>query len=331
MNITEEQFNHGAISLNPVHRWLHRKINRKKLPKVARGTGVDWNVGYDVRDTIGPIKIKNQGQNSSCGGQAGSYFLEIQRRLQKINEGGISAKSIYSPIAYSGGGTTVKDLEQQICAHGANLEATVPSQNPDGSPFTEEQISDKSWITPSLTEDANTRAGYTPYDIPVNVDSIAQAMKQWGATFMEIQGQNGHTPGWQTATPQFPDKNNQNEIWSHFQCLIGFLAITPTDYISIGSGVTTIDAVKQKYKDNPLLDLNSRTVKVVLALQSEGENWGDSGIQAFSESYFQSKYVVDTFTAIYDTKIIPSSINFSWYAWLLRWFRLQFGLSPTSL
>jgi hypothetical protein len=244
LNLIEGVGGHGAIPLNRVHRWVHRKVNRNKL---VRGMGFDWYKGFDVRDTIGSISIKNQGTNSSCSGQAGSYFLEIQRRLQSIKEGALSARSIYAPIAYPSGGTTIPALTSQLAAHGANLESTVASYDINGYPLPDVLMADKSFETPALLTDAENRAGYTPYDISEDIDEVAETIRDYGAVIWEIQGQNGHTPSWTSATPQPPSKDNKNQLFNHFMCAIGAIAITSTERKGLESGIITIDDLKQKY------------------------------------------------------------------------------------
>lgn len=293
-NLIEEKGGHGAIPIHSLNRILHRKLFRKKFKKTVKGLPFDWQKGFDVRDTVGPIAIKNQGVNSSCGGQSGSYFLEIQRRLQKITEGAVSAKSIYAPIAYPGGGTTVTDLIHQLCTKGANLESAVPSYTIGGDALPEYLMDEKSWITPQTSADSFTRAGYTPYDIKVDIDVVAGTIQDWGAVIMEVHGQNGHNPGWNTAFPQAPVPDNGNPIFAHFVCLIGAKMIGGKKYI--------------------------------IALESEGALWGEAGIQFFGEDYFKSGYIKDCFTLCYDERLSPTSDNYSYWAVLNRWFRSLWGI-----
>lgn len=282
--MNESDLQHGAIPINRVRRTVNKKIFREKL---AGGIGFDWTTGFDVRNDIGAILIKNQGNNSSCGGQAGSYFLEIQRRRQNIVEGPISAKSVYSPIAYKGGGTTISALMSQVGAHGGNLESAVSSVDINGNPLSEVFMASKAWETPALLTDALLRGGYLPYDIGEGIDDVANAIKSYGAVIWEINGQNNGT--WTSPTPKPPIKG-QGDIWSHFMCAIGTKLI------------------------------NGK--KTIVALQSMGPGWGDQGIQYFDEEYFNSGYIVDAFTFVYETELLPTSDNYSPWAEVLRWFRI---------
>lgn len=280
----------GAIPLNRIHRFYNRYFKRHHL--VGQIALFDWEKGYDVRDTIGPIKIKNQGINDSCGGQSGSYFLEIQRKLQGIQESELSAKSVYAPIAYPGGGTTIPSLEAQIATKGANFEETVPSYDPQGNPLPELQMEDKSWQTVAISQDALTRAGYTPINVPTDIESVASAIQQYGAVIIEITGQNNGS--WTSSIPQPPNKGNPNPLWRHFLCLCGAKIIGG--------------------------------VKCIIALESMGTSWGDSGVQNITETYFDSGYVNDAFTFAYDKSLVYNPTLTGWAAvWqaVSQWFRSQ--------
>lgn len=285
----EQDFGHGARNINP----LRRKVNRLLRQKMGKSSiPFDWSKPFDVRDTIGPITIKNQGQNDSCGGQAGSYFLEVQRRLQGIKEGDISAKSIYGPIAYPGGGTTVTALETQIGAHGANLESTVPSYDAYGNPLSESMMVEKSWMTPETIKDAMTRAGYTPIDVSRDIDSVAAAIRDYGGVIWEISGQNNGT--WISANPKPP--TSKQSLWNHFMAGIGAKLVNGQ--------------------------------KTLIVLNSWGTSAGDSGVYYFTQDYFDAKGIIDVFTFDFDANLEPveSPAPTIWQA-LNLWFRNKFGLS----
>jgi hypothetical protein len=243
----------GVKRTNPVSRYL-RKVRREQI--VGAGTPFNWSVGYDSLSMIPPVNIKNQFQSDSCSGQAGSYFMEVLEKLANNQEGPISAKSIYAPIAVSGGGTYVSSLQKQLEASGASLEATVPSYRPNGTtdePFME----DKTTLNP---KDALIRAGYICVNVSIDMDSIASAIQQYGAVIWEIAGQNNGT--WTSPNPQ-PPINGKN-LWYHFMCSVG--AGQPLGY------------------------------KRIKSLQSWGIEVGERGIQYFNEAYINSGYVIDVFT-----------------------------------
>ena len=293
----EKKLGHGVSRRNPLVKRV-QKLSRRLRGRRIAGAGIpfNWNVGFDVRDTIGAIKIKNQGSSESCGGQAGAYFLEIQRKLQNIMggfEGAISAKSIYAPWRRVGGGMTVTELNTQIGAHGANLEATVPSYDINGNPLTESMMTDMSWSTPRLLNDAMTRAGYTPYDIAENFETVAQTIRDRGAVLMEIRGTDNNT--WLTSFPSI--NRTGNPFWYHYICFLGAKIINNKKYL--------------------------------IGINSWG-NIGDKGCQYFGEEWFTSKNIIDAFTFIHDSQLIPlpSAQPTIWQA-LALWFRNQWKLASS--
>lgn len=284
--LVEGNHGNGAKGINPIYRKA-RNFFKAKVGK--EGVPIDWSVSFDVQDSIGKLTVKDQGTSDSCGGNSGAYFIEIQRKLQNLKEGPISAKSIYAPIAFSGGGTTVPYLEHQISVVGSNLEASVSSYNALGQPLTEAMYIETSWETPATTADAFQRAGYTPYDVGTNIDDVASAIKNYGACIAEIRGQNGNSPSWLSSTPQPPSIYNSNPIWAHFVCLLGYKMIDG--------------------------------VKYIVFINSWGEAVGNRGIQMLSEDYFTSGGVVDVFTFIYDSHIEALPLSMPFWQSLLSYFK----------
>jgi hypothetical protein len=287
IDLNSNPFGHGVIRRNPLVKIWQKLLRQANGQKIGKATiGFDWEKGFDVRDTIGQIQIKNQGTSSSCGGQAGAYFLEIQERLRNIKEGAISAKSIYSPWGNLGGGMTVTQLNTQIGAHGANLEATVPSYYANGDPFPEFLMNDQSWETPDVLADAMKRAGYTPYDIAEDITTVSQTIQNYGAIIVELQGTDNGT--WLSAFPQITSIGKPK--WYHYMCFCIAKTINGKRYLG--------------------------------ALTSWGKGVGDNGIQYFGEEWFTTKRVVDCFTFIHDSQVqpIPTATPTIWQA-LAIWFR----------
>jgi hypothetical protein len=306
IDLNSNPFGHGVLRRNPLVKIVQKLLRQANGQKIGKSTiGFDWEKGFDVRDTIGPIQIKNQGQNSSCGGQAGAYFLEIQERLRGIKEGTLSAKSIYSPWRNIGGGMTVTQLNTQIGATGANLEATVPSYDINGNPLSELMMEDYSWHNDRLDTDALTRAGYTPYDIAEDIETVAQTIQNYGAVIMEVRGNNNGS--WLSTTPTI---QKVGEYWYHYLCICGARVVN--------------------------------NQKKLIALQSWGETAnrggvtypiGDHGTQYFGNEWFTSKNIVDAFTWIHDSVVVPIPTPIAkqtiWQA-LALWFRQQWGLANSS-
>ncbi len=204
----ESDLKHGAVyETKASAKWqrarrphIDRHVARASLP-------FDWREPVD--NTAG-VKIKNQYQSSSCGGQSGSYLLGIKFKQD------VSAKSVYNRFVFPGGGMTVSGLERQICEYGANLEVAVPSYKPDGT-TDESWMTDRSYLNTTFDMDALTRSGWSVVTVPRNAESIAQAIRDYGGVIWKITGKNNGT--WLSSNPQVPD--NWGDTWNHFLCCAG--------------------------------------------------------------------------------------------------------------
>lgn len=270
--LAEDKFGHGAIQQFKFITRIRRAL-RPKADKLGKASiPFDWSKGAGIRVKIGgKLPINNQGQEDSCGGQAGERLLEIKGAIKgKVER--LSAKSVYAPIAYSGGGTTVNSLENQVANKGANTELAVPSYDAYGNPLSESQVTELSWVTPSTMADAMTRAGYIPITVNVDIDSVASAIRDYGAVIMKITGVNNNT--WLSSNPRPPTliySPSTPNTWRHFMC-----------------------------SDDVQPIQNTNGVKQVDFYQSWGKGVGNQGIQSFTEDYFKSGYISDVFA--FDTK-----------------------------
>lgn len=238
---------------------IRRRLNRLARPKLGKsGIPFDWSRGYDVEDKIGQIPIKDQGQSDSCGGQAKAYWLGIYFALQGQPYVEQSAKSIYSRIDYPQGGTTVPALEKDL---GSTDESLVPSYQ-NGQPPTEPWMIDNIWQASELVNTMAKR-GFVAKSVNIDMESIAEAIRDYGGVIWEIEGQNNGT--WLSSTPQ-PPISSAN-LWSHFMCAKAAYSIT-------------------------------ESIKGIEALQSWGKNIGLNGIQTFTDNYINSGYIVDCFTFV---------------------------------
>lgn len=256
--LAENKHGHGA---RPKSRIAH-KVTRFFRPTVAGATRpFDWTAGYHTTSKF-PVNIKDQGQSDSCGGQAGSYFIGVARSIfYNIPYKEQSAKSIYAPIAYPGGGTTVSSLENYISKDGANDETEVSSYIDRQLP-TEEYMTDLTWRTTDMMRTALTKAGFIPLSVALNMESFAQAIRDYGGLIMQIDAKNNGS--WESFNPKPPVSGNINPLWSHFMC---------------GEGAD-----------------NKPGENAVYFFQSWGEAVGNKGIQYFTKDYFDSGYIVDAFT-----------------------------------
>lgn len=236
------------------------KIRRALRPKHHR-TGkssapFDWAKGYDCEAKAGKLRIKDQGQSDSCGGQAGSRWLEIA--LASAPEQ--SAKAIYSQGFDPEGGMTVASLENVVCSLVSEPESIIPSYDASGSPLDEAQYRDLSWKTPSM---ARAFQDFIPVTVALDKEAVAEAMRDTGAVIMMIEGQNGNSQSWTGPAPQIPSESNPNGIWTHYMCSKAASASFP---------------------------------KPIAFYQSWGTSVGDGGIQYFGDDYFKSGRVLDVFT-----------------------------------
>lgn len=70
--------------------------------------------------------------------------------------------------------------------------------------------------------------------------------------------------------------------------------------------------------------------KTLIGLQSMGTNYGENGIQYFTQNYFDAKGIVDAFTFIYGKQIVPDKSNTSFWANVIRIFRKFYWKLPGS-
>ncbi len=288
--------------------YVYRKVKRIFRSKLANAaTPFNWTIDPGVIDarlaSIGPIPIKNQFQSFSCGGQAGSYWLGIASAMSaKSTYQEISAKSIYSLIAYPGGGTTDVDLQKQIMNKGAIVESLVPSYTPLGG-TTEAWMTDTSWDTPVNAIVALKEAGWIEVTVDNNIDAIASAILNNYATIWHIQGNFYDDENWESATP-VPDPTDDE---GHFMC-----------------------QARAFIRNN---------IKTIGALQSWGEDIGEQGWQFFNNSgYIGSKYLVDIFTfapkyiphPTVPGQQIPNPAILTWQQRLVNFFLALFSMGNNS-
>ncbi len=284
----EKYFKKGVISKGK----LRRKLRRYLRPKLIETAGAIPFVWQPL--VLPTIKIKNQYSSSSCGGQAASYWLEIVDRKLANQDIPFSAKSIYAPIAYPQGGTTVYALEQQIGKLGANFESDVPSYQ--FANFTNEAwMTNKAYLTPDIAQKALRDAHRTSVSVPINIDAMAQAIDQSGAIIIEIEGKDGEIPSWLSSTPTPPNPNNPHPIWRHFICGVS--------YGTIGD------------------------VKTIAFVNSWGENIGMAGFQYLRENYINSGHVIDAFTWYPISVTTQNTVNTSTWIWRIYQWMLHFFLT----
>lgn len=169
----------------------------------------DWKKGFDCEKEFNiKIPFKNQWSSQSCVGNGDSYLTAViaSKQTGVYNEN--SAKAIYSQIFQPGGGATLRDAVSLNCNWGRELENIIKSYRPDGS-TDEAFMEDKSWITPETVQMANALKDKSFVSINPDIESIAQAIRDYGGVILAVNGENNGT--WSTNEPKPP----VNPTWGH--------------------------------------------------------------------------------------------------------------------
>ncbi len=169
----------------------------------------DWEKGYDVEEVIGrKLDIKDQNSSGSCGGQAWGYYGQV---LDPDHEEK-SAKFIYSQTFVPPyGGSNGRENCELVKNQGWGSESLTPSYQ-FGLPASEEFYRHPEDITAEAREHAKTDKAIAYAVVPLNVESIAQAIRDNKGCIFGISGQNNGT--WRTAFPLPP--TSLSDVWRHW-------------------------------------------------------------------------------------------------------------------
>jgi hypothetical protein len=175
----------------------------KNMPTVAGATvPVNWDIGFSIRELV----TKNQGQSSSCGGQAVSYKGEADTGIPK------SAKFPYSQVYANGGGSGEQGLLKIVVTEGLCDETIVPSYE-QGNPPSEYFMENTSTITPLVFMNARVNQSIPEY-VDLSFDGIAEAIRDHNGCIGGIYGVNNGT--WLTADPKAPTGTPNPSFWAHW-------------------------------------------------------------------------------------------------------------------
>jgi hypothetical protein len=188
--------------------------------EVGYGTApFDWNVGFDVEAGMSKVlgttfvtPTKDQGQSGSCGGQAVSYLGGTFSVFQNKAFNEKSAKYIYAPVAYPGGGSVGRDLCERVINAGWAAESLCPSYQ-NGNPPTEAFMELVADLTPAANTDAASDKGMSYALVSSDIDSVAQAAAAGNGLLIGVQGANNGT--WLSPYPKPPTNGDQN-LWGHW-------------------------------------------------------------------------------------------------------------------
>ena len=169
----------------------------------------NWYQGFDIEQKLGTKLTPNdQGTSGSCGGQTGRKYETVLDFVRKQVWTERSAKDIYSQIYQRGGGVVPRDLPAIICSKGVCEEQLIPSNRPDGS--CDESFMEEKLQTPMTVADALTARGLSYASVRLDMDTIAQAIRDNYGCMISLGAANNGT--WDTAYPQVSVK----EEWAHF-------------------------------------------------------------------------------------------------------------------
>jgi hypothetical protein len=236
--LIDNKYSHGAI-FEGVAKSL--KQHRKRKYAGFLSAPYNWNVPL-IRNYSQPIK--NQFGAGMCGGELLSQLLQIYRTVilglpfQELSE-----ISIYSPRCIKGsGGMYLQDLI--LCANFGG--ATLFSEVPTPTNCTEAQAENTGWETDTLLKECASRTVLDVISVHRDIDSIAQAIRDYGATGFLIGGTNNNQ--WSYSYP-VPPLAGQQPQWYHFLCSTPNVLpmITPTELQGLKDGIITIQDLKQKY------------------------------------------------------------------------------------
>ena len=217
----------------------------------------DWDKGFDIENEIGQkLTVKNQNGSGSCGGQAWSYYGQaLDKDLDEK-----SAKFIYSQTFIPPAGSAGRTNCDLVIKKGWGTEKLTPSY-----PATEIFMQNKEDITPVAYAQALTDKALSYANVDINIESIAQAIKECSGCIIGITGKNNGT--WTSAFPTKPDKLG-NDCWNHW-----------------------IYCGKVKIENG---------IRYIGFLNSWGEDVGENGWQWLTEDYIKYPYVWSAWTLVYN-------------------------------
>lgn len=172
----------------------------------------DWSLGFDIEEKIGlNIKTKDQGESSSCGGQAWGYAGQVWDKVIDDEDDEKSGFFVYSQTFVGGGGSAGRTNCDLVINKGWGSERLAPSYI-NGVPKTETQYQRPQDITPEAYVGALKDKAFAYANVAINIDTIAQAIRDNNGCIIGITGTNNGT--WRTSFPKAP--TNFSGSWNHW-------------------------------------------------------------------------------------------------------------------
>ncbi len=224
-------------------------------PRALGASPFDWDKGYDLEEDLGiKFVVKDQNGSLSCGGQAGSYYMEaLEFDATKTYEPR-SARDIYSRIySHGGGGVDDVSLFKYMKSSGVALEKDAPSYE-NGEPPSETFMRQIPRLTTEAEENKEMTKVASFLKVEPDIDHVAQAILQHRGCIIGVGGKDNGT--WRT---QFPQPPVPAQVWGHWLFCVG--------------------AKKMGGK------------KFIKVINSWGKETGDNGYQWLGEDYFTTGHV----------------------------------------
>lgn len=251
-----EEKGHGAIK----REWDDRNIIYSDL--IMGAPQFDWNVGFDLSNTI-PFKVEDQDGSSSCVGQAWAKYAEALEFIETGVYKDLSAHFIYSRIYIPpDGGAYVWKGADCVKNVGVATEATNPSYEAGNAPSEAfMRIRDDSEST--LREAEVFRAKSHAY-VEGGIDAFALAIQRQNGL---VTGFTGSNEGVSELGGGFirPPKAGES-TWGHAIYCVGAIMINGKKYIKF--------------------------------INSWSANWGDRGYGYIGADYFTSGYIFNGITLV---------------------------------
>jgi len=203
----ELQFGTGAVVGKEDHR-------DRFFDGIAFGAApFDWDLGYDVRNIVGNINIKNQDGSLSCVGQGWSYQVGVLNAVEMGSYTEVSAKAFYSQIYLPQGGAYIRDGAKLAVNWGSNFEQDVSSYI-DGKPPTEAFMKKLDWKDENATYRAEILRAkeYRAIQACDNMDLFAIAIRDNFGVVGGVAGTNNGT--WNSLEPK-PPTSEADIDWHH--------------------------------------------------------------------------------------------------------------------
>lgn len=179
----------------------------------------DWNKGYDIEQVLSEklgtpfkFKVKNQGNSSSCGGQAWGY---LGQALDIMNDGSSeekSAKFIYNQTHVGTGGSGGRENCTVLITRGMGNEVDCLSYE-NGLPGSEAFYIKSNDILPVAFTNALKDLGLAYANVlDRDPDNIATAVRDNYGCILGVTGTNNGT--WRDKYPQPPTTFSNS--WNHW-------------------------------------------------------------------------------------------------------------------